>query len=63
MPNQTKADLIATVEAYREENTKLHAKLEAHGTPYNMCDSVTEFFTSCTSFVAEQTERALSLVR
>lgn len=51
---QTKAQLEVLVREYRTENDALHAKLEAHGTPHNMCDDITDFFDTCTSFVKAQ---------
>ena len=59
---QTKAQLENLVAKYREENAKLHTKLEAHGTPHNVCDSVSEFFGTCIDIVNDAYESSKNFV-
>ncbi len=48
---QTKAQLENLVVKYRTENEALHVQLEAHGTPHNVCDDITDFFGTCGEYV------------
>lgn len=65
----TKAELVnvineqsAKLEAYRDSERQLYAKLEEQGTPHNVCDTVVEFFDDCAAYISGAALSAWSLV-